>query len=352
MRVLILKISSLGDVIHTLPALSDAQEAIPGIQFDWIVEEAFNEIPTWHPAVNKVITIAHRRWRKNLLQTLFSSEFKNFIQEIRSENYDLIIDAQGQLLKNTWLAYLAKGRRVGLDWQSVREPVASLFYQQKINSPKGQHAVERLRQLFAEALSYPVPASLGHYNINREQRFHTRIDPKRLMFLHGTSWITKEWPVIYWEQLIELAAKDGYTVRMTWGNPEEKARAETLAKNQPHVSVLDKLDLQGIGTELATCGGVIAVDTGLCHLSAALNIPTLSLYGPTSSTLTGAYGESQHYLNADFKCSPCLLKQCKLSPENDIHPPCFTTLPPKMVWQAMMKNLDQNRQESSCPDIS
>jgi len=346
MRVLILKISSLGDVIHTLPALSDAQKAIPGIQFDWVVEEAFNEIPTWHPAVNRVITIAHRRWRKDLLRTLFSSEFKSFIQEIRAEDYDLIIDAQGQLLKNTWLAYLAKGRRVGMDWQSVREPVASLFYQQKINIPKGQHAVERLRQLFAHSLGYNFPMSTGHYGIDREQRFHTKIDNRRLMFLHGTSWITKEWPVTYWAQLIELAAKDGYSVRMTWGDPKEKDRAETLAKNQPHVRVLDKLDLQGIGTELAACAGVIAVDTGLCHLSAALNIPTLSLYGPTSSTLTGAYGESQHYLNADYKCSPCLLKQCNLDPENDIHPPCFTNLPPKKVWQEMMGILDQNKQKT------
>lgn len=345
MRVLILKISSLGDVIHTLPALSDAQQAIPGIQFDWVVEEAFKEIPTWHPAVNKVITIAHRRWRKAPLTSIFSKEFKSFIQDLRAENYDLIIDAQGQVLKNTWLSYLAKGKRYGMDWQSVREPIASLFYQHKIHVPKGQHAVERTRQLFAQVLGYPTPKSTGRYNINREQRFHTKIDPKRLMLLHGTSWITKEWPLVYWQQLIQLAKIDDYTLRLTWGNSTEKARAEKLAQNQPHVTLLNKLDLKDIGTELAACAGVIAVDTGLCHLSAALNIPTVSIYGPTSSTLTGAYGDSQHYLNADFKCAPCLLKQCKWDQQGDIHPPCFATLPPEKVWQAMKDTLKQNSQK-------
>ncbi len=342
MRVLILKISSLGDVIHTLPALSDAQQALPGIQFDWVVEEALQEIPTWHPAVNKVITIAHRRWRKKLMSSLFSQEFKDFIHDLRDVHYDLIIDAQGQVLKNTWLSYLGKGRRCGMDWQSVREPIASLFYQQKIHVPKGQHAVERTRQLFAQALGYALPETIGHYNIDREKRFHTHIDPKRLMLLHGTSWLTKEWPVVYWQQLIALAKIDGYTLRLTWGNAREKARAEKLAEDQAHVTVLDKLDLQGIGTELASCAGVIAVDTGLGHLSAALNIPTISLYGPTSSTLTGAYGDSQHYLNADFKCAPCLLKQCKWDQQGEIHPPCFGTLPPETVWQKMMAILAES----------
>ena len=339
MRVLILKISSLGDVIHTLPALSDAQQAIPEIQFDWVVEEAFSEIPSWHPAVNKVITIAHRRWRKNLFKSLVSEEFKQFIKTLRAEEYDLIIDAQGQLLKNTWLAYLAKGPRFGLDWQSVREPIASLFYNQKIHVPKGQHAVERLRQLFASSLAYNLPTNTGSYGINREHGFQTKIDPKRLMFLHGTSWVTKEWPVVYWEKLIELAGFDGYSIRMTWGNEREKQRAEKLAEGNSHVTVLNRLDLQGIGTELATCAGVIAMDTGLCHLSAALDIPTLSLYGPTSSTLTGAYGQSQHYLNADFECAPCLLKQCKFDQKDPVYPPCFGRLPPEIVWQKMLSIL-------------
>ena len=102
MRVLLVKTSSLGDVIHTLPALTDAQRAIPGIQFDWVVEEGFAEIPAWHPAVAQVIPVAIRRWRKHPLQTLRSGEWRRFKARLRETHYDLVIDAQG-LLKSAWL---------------------------------------------------------------------------------------------------------------------------------------------------------------------------------------------------------------------------------------------------------
>lgn len=159
MRVLLVKTSSLGDVIHTLPALTDAARAIPGIQFDWVVEEGFAEIPAWHPAVARVIPVAIRRWRKNLWQTLRNGEWRRFKQRLKEVDYDLVIDAQG-LLKSAWLTrYVGKTPVAGLDGDSAREPLASRFYRRAYPVAWGQHAVERTRQLFAQALDYPLPES-------------------------------------------------------------------------------------------------------------------------------------------------------------------------------------------------
>ena len=160
MRVLLIKTSSLGDVIHTLPALTDAMNALPGIQFDWVVEEGFAEIPTWHPAVANVIPVAIRRWRKNLWQTVKNGEWRRFKQRLRDTRYDLVIDAQG-LLKSAWLTRYVKAPVAGLDKTSAREPMAARFYDRPYAVARGQHAVERLRQLFAQALGYRVPAGLG-----------------------------------------------------------------------------------------------------------------------------------------------------------------------------------------------
>lgn len=336
MRVLILKISSLGDVVHTLPAITDAATAIPGLQFDWVIDEAYTEIARWHPAVDQLVVFPHRRWRRQLLRVVFKGEFIKFVRSLRKRNYDLIIDAQGQVGKTMWLAWLAKGTRAGMDWNSVREPVVSLVYQNKFDVPKGQHAVERLRQLFAKSLGYPLPTQRGEYGINRKTKFQTTVDPKRLMFLHGTSWITKEWPEEYWRQLVQLAGQNGYAVRMTWGNELEQQRAQRLADRNPHVRVLNRLSVTELAHEMAPCAGIVATDTGLGHVAAALAIPTLSLYGPTSTGLTGAYGESQEYIQSEFECAPCLQKQCAYGGTSDTQPACFKEIQPHRVWTRLM----------------
>jgi len=165
MRVLLIKTSSLGDVLHTLPALTDAAEAIPGIRFDWVVEEAFAEIPEWHPAVGRMIQVAIRRWRKAPLKAILSGEWTTFRRQLRAREYDLVLDAQG-LIKSALLSRMAKGRVVGLDKNSAREPLASRFYQQGFPVERGEHAIVRLRKLFAKALDYELPTSALDYGIN------------------------------------------------------------------------------------------------------------------------------------------------------------------------------------------
>ncbi|MGC9385867.1 MAG: lipopolysaccharide heptosyltransferase I, partial [Hydrogenovibrio sp.] len=157
----------MGDVFHTFPALSDALQAWPDLQVDWVVEEAFAEIPQWHPAVDQVFPIALRRWRKTFWQRSTRHEIRTFFQTINQTHYDLVLDAQG-LLKSLWvLRKIRSGTRVGFDWQSAREPLASGGYQRKISVPKAQHAITRLRQLFSAALNYEdVSSSPVEYRLD------------------------------------------------------------------------------------------------------------------------------------------------------------------------------------------
>ncbi|MDP3845687.1 MAG: lipopolysaccharide heptosyltransferase I [Pseudomonas sp.] len=297
MRVLLIKTSSLGDVIHSLPALTDAARAIPGIQFDWVVEEGFAEIPAWHPAVAQVIPVALRRWRKNLWQTIRSGEWQRFKQRLQTTEYDLVIDAQG-LLKSALLTRYVKAPVAGLDAQSAREPLASRFYDRPQAVAWGQHAVERVRQLFAQALGYPLPSGVGDYGLSRERLLDGSPGQPYVLFLHGTTWASKHWPEADWRALAEHLDSRGLAVRLPWGSEPEKARAERIVAGLQHAAVLPKLNLRGVAVVIAGASACVAVDTGLGHLAAALDVPSISLYGPTLPIKVGAYGRGQVHLCA------------------------------------------------------
>jgi len=332
-RVLLIKTSSLGDVVHTLPALTDAQRAIPGIQFDWVVEEGFAEIPAWHPAVAQVIPVAIRRWRKNLWQTLRSGEWRRFKARLRETRYDLVIDAQG-LLKSAWLTRYVKAPVAGLDRDSAREPLASRFYDRRYAVPRDQHALERVRQLFAQALGYELPQDIGAYGLDRTQLATPGEEPY-LLFLHGTTWPSKHWPEAYWRELAERMSAFGWAIRLPWGNAEEKARAERIAEGIAGASVLPRLNLGGVAKVVAGARACVAVDTGLGHLAAALDVPSISLYGPTLPGRVGAYGRSQVHL-------------CASGPDagkGDRVKPCFDDLLPERVaseLKALLRSAETN----------
>lgn len=297
MRVLIVKTSSLGDVIHTLPAVTDAMRACPGIEFDWVVEDSFAEIPGWHPGVSTVIPVAIRRWRKEIFKTIGSVEWKEFRTVLCKQHYDLVIDAQG-LLKSAWVTRLVKAPAAGYDKASVREKLAALAYQHQYAVPKDMHAVERTRLLFALALGYPKPDTKGAYGIDLSRFCSNTPEAANVVLLHGTTRHDKHYPEEYWKQLANALTAQNIRVRLPWGNTAEKERAYRIAEGNPGVQVLPKLNLNGVAGVLAQATAVVAVDTGLGHLSAALNVPTVSLYGPTSPALVGAYGENQIHLCA------------------------------------------------------
>ena len=335
-RVLVVKTSSLGDVIHSLPALTDAVRSIPDIQFDWVVEQSFAEVPRWHPAVDRVIPVAVRRWRKHPIQAWRSGEWAEFKQQISRCDYDVVIDAQG-LLKSAWLTRYAGGVRYGLDKHSAREPMASRFYHQPIHVPKKQHAVERVRQLFAKALGYTLDEQIGEYNLSFQSERQ-----KIVVLLHGTTWASKHWPESSWIELRHLLLEAGYQVVLPWGNDEEKARAKRIAGDSI-AEVLPKMSLTELAELLSASAGCISVDTGLGHLAAAVDTPTLALFGPTNSALTGFYGKNQQSLQSVFHCAPCMLRECKYQLASDEFPPCFEELSATRVFQQfidMQDNLD------------
>lgn len=326
MHVLIVKTSSMGDVIHTLPALTDAAAAIPGIRFDWVVEEGFAEIPTWHPAVDRVIPVAIRRWRKSLIKTWKSGEWKQFKQNISHRMYDVIIDAQG-LLKSALLLRYAKGSRYGLDKLSAREPIASRFYEFPQTVDWNLHAVERIRQLFAKSLGYSVPANPGQFLLKKEQFPSGIVEQKPyVIFLHGTTWETKHWPVDYWCQLAQQVNQYGLHVVLPWGSENERLRSEFIASSCDNVKVLPKLTLAEIAGVICEAKAAIAVDTGLGHLTAALETPAVSLYGPTNPEKVGAYGLGQKHLTLD---------DCPAGHFPVTDPEIFAPMTPEIVWQAL-----------------
>ena len=324
MRVLLIKTSSLGDVIHTLPALTDALRAHPEIRFDWVVEEGFAEIPRWHPAVDQVIPVAIRRWRKNLLQTWRSGEWRDFKQRVHQHTYDLVIDAQG-LLKSAWLTRGFKAPVAGFSRKSVRESLASYFYDRQISVAPGLHAVERTRQLFAQALNYSVPEQMGEYSLSRARLATVEAQTPYVLFLHGTTWPSKHWPQQAWRALAEQLSADNISVRIPWGNAVEEQRAQAIAEGLANVQVLPQLNLTGVAAQIAGAQACVAVDTGLGHLAAALDVPCVSLYGPTLPGRVGAYGQGQVHL-------------CATGPNagsGDRHLDCFSHLGADQVLAAL-----------------
>ncbi|MCG8708342.1 lipopolysaccharide heptosyltransferase RfaC [Brenneria sp. 4F2] len=294
MRVLIVKTSSMGDVLHTLPALTDAMHILPGVKFDWVVEEGFAQIPSWHPAVSRVIPVALRRWRKSWFSAQTRQERSHFKQQLREYRYDAVIDAQGLIKSAALVTCLARGKKHGLDCKSAREPIASWFYNYRHPVPLQLHAVERVRELFAASLRYKKPADKGDYAI--AQRFLSRLPAdanQYVVFLHATTRDEKHWPEEHWRELIAQLQPSGLRIKLPWGAEHEHQRAQRLAKGFPHVDVLPRLTLQQVAEVLAGAKAVVSVDTGLSHLTAALDRPNITLYGPTDPGLIGGYGMNQ-----------------------------------------------------------
>lgn len=334
MRVLLIKTSSMGDVIHTLPALTDAMQHLPGIQFDWVIEKSFAEIPTWHPAVAKVIPIALRRWRKNLFSRDTLSALKTFKTELgAAAPYDLILDAQG-LVKSAWIGFLTKGLRAGLDFKSAREKWASLAYQKKYTVNFKQHAIIRMRQLLSQALGYALTEEKPQFGLHVNLKKYTQnLKTADLILLHGTTWASKQWPETYWQQLAYQAAESGMRVMLGGGNVEEAARAERVAKTHPGIFAQPFLSIAQMAALLAEAKCVVAVDTGFAHLAAALSVKTICLYGSTSAVFTGVMGAHAFNLSADFPCAPCLKRECTYPHASEVRPACFTQLTPARVWE-------------------
>lgn len=342
MRILIVKTSSLGDLVHTLPALTEASAALPDLTCDWVVEESFAELPMWHPVVREVIPVALRRWRREGRKAL-AGEISEFLQHLRGRSYDWVIDAQG-LLKSMILTLLARGPGAGFDARSAREPWMVWSYRKRVAVPQGLHAIERVRRLFAAVLGYPLADTLPPYGIRLPAPLPFSGRPY-LLLLHATTWPSKHWPVVYWGELARLAITQGYHVLLPWHAPEERLQAERIVEIAQCGELLPRQGLTGLARWLAEAAGVVGVDTGLAHLTAAVGTPAVTLYGPTATDLTGAVGIRQRNLTVDYSCAPCRRRVCTMSSAAPLRPVCFTTLEPSLVWETLQYCMESDSRE-------
>lgn len=288
LRILLVKTSSMGDVVHNLPVIADILRHYPDTQIDWLVEESFSEIPKLHPRVAKVITIAIRRWRKSLCRRSTWQEIKQVKKQLKQTQYDAIIDTQG-LIKSAVVASWATGNRYGMDWQSAREPLASLFYTKKYSITRNQHAVARNRQLAALALHYPIPDCHPDYGVTittPENHLQALVAPYAV-FLHGTSRDSKLWPSANWVALAKRLAHHHLKIALPWSNTAELERARAMEAESSNVIVLPKLSLTALAEIMAKSVVNIGVDTGLIHLSTALDKPSIAIYTDTNPEFTG-----------------------------------------------------------------
>lgn len=332
--------SSLGDVVHALPALSDASRH--GVTFDWVVEEAFAPVASRHPAVERILPIAWRRWRRNLSGS--GGEMRAFLGTLREASYDLILDAQG-LYKSALVAAAARGRaRAGFSFGSAREGPAAIVYGRRIPVPVGGHAVDRLRELFARAMGYPLPQAASEFGIEGSA---PGAETGRILLLHGTTWPSKHWPERMWRALAVELTRGGWQVELPWGGPAERERAERIAHGVAGCAVLPALDLDALIGRIASSSAVVGVDSGLAHLAAACGVPTLVAYGSTSAVRTGVRGRQVANLQSDLSCSPCLKRSCGYRGEplswrdEVVEPPCYAHLTPERIMDETMRLLEQ-----------
>jgi len=278
--ILFVKTSSLGDVVHNCPAVTDAARALPGATIDWMVEEPFAGIARMHRSVRRVIPVAARRWRTALWQPAAWSEIGAWRRALRGERYDAVVDTQS-LVKSALLGKLALGTYHGMDRASAREPLAALFYDARHAVPRDLHAVERNRLLAGQALGYAVqgPPDYGLSVPAGEKSGY-------VVLLTMTSRADKLWPEARW---IELGRELRAPAILPWGSEAERARAERIASSVKG-KVPERMGLEDLARLFVSAQSVVGLDTGLTHLAAALGVPTVGIYCGSDPALTGIFG--------------------------------------------------------------
>ena len=294
MRVLVVKTSSMGDLVHTLPALTDAYTALGDIRFDWVCEPAFAEIPHWHPSVGDVLAIPLRRWKGRLHRLLFSNDLAAYKQVLGAEHYDAVIDAQG-LLKSAYLiTRFTNGPKHGFDRRSAKEGWAASVYDVRHRVDRSKHAISRTRELFAHALGYAVPDTDPDASIDLGRPFDLA---DRLVLVTQASRQRKCWSDQAWRLVIEDALPQFAEVVLPVGSDSEFEAVRRLTEGLP-VRILNQQSLSDVAAAISGARAVVSVDTGLAHIADALGIPLLALYGPTKPGLVGPVSEQSHILKS------------------------------------------------------
>ncbi len=334
MRILIVKLSALGDVVQTLPSLTLIKKTLPSAKIDWVVDKRNAEVLEGHPYIKRLIIFSKDYIRLSL-------KLINFLKELREKHYDVVIDYQG-LLKSGLITGFSRAKyRAG--FRNHREG-SPFFYNLKLPPyDQDMHAVKRYLLLTKEVLKFlGVPCDYNKENIpevlwNKEIYFTTFefIQKPYLIFVPSARWKTKLWPFSYWEKLIEICGElsKEYDIFIT-GSPtdsELKIWAESWEKNFNYVkSLVGKLRIKELVSFIKGAKLIVTVDTGPMHIASALKVPTVALFGPTSPERTGPWGERDIILKSEVSCSPCFKKKCR-----DLK--CMKNIKPEEVKKTIKK---------------
>lgn len=284
-RILIVKISSLGDVIHNFPMVSDIQAEFPSCQIDWLVEEAYVPLVNMHQSVHRIIPISLRRWRKSIFSFSTWRELKQCLNEIRKYPYDLIIDSQG-LIKSALFAKLARGTTYGFGMKSVREKLASVTYDISLDPPSNQHMLERCRGLASLILGYDHPVKI---NYSLTEQTTSKLKTNEVLILCSSAQSKKIWPSKNWIQICNYLASSGLECKFVWGDPRDRKICEEITASAGG-EILPRMQIDDIASVIQRSRLVIGLDTGLLHLAAAMETPLISIFGASDPEKTGPRG--------------------------------------------------------------
>lgn len=290
-EILFIKTSSLGDVIHHMPAVTDVRRHLPQARLAWVVEEVYAPLVRLHPAVDEVIPVASRRWRARLHDPAAWREIGAFRRKLRERSYAAVIDTQG-LLRTAVLAHSTRGVRHGYDMASIREPLACPFYDIRHRVAWSAHAILRNRTLCGLVLGYqPGPAIEFGLNARHLAASAGPEAADYAVLIHGTAQSAKQWPQTNWLAIARDMAARGLAVALPWGDDAERRRSEALAAALGgRVRVPDRRPLDEVAALIAGAALVVGVDTGLVHLAAALAVPVVAIFLGSEPGLTGPRG--------------------------------------------------------------
>jgi heptosyltransferase-1 len=312
MKILIVRTSSLGDLIHMLPAISDIKKHHPDATIDWVVEEAFTEIPHWHAAIHRVIVVAHRRWRRSWWSDRSKAERQAALDQLRSVSYDLVLDMQG-LMKSVWLVKAAHGVKHGLSWLSTREPLCAFLYDHRHLVKIWQPAVTRQRQLAAMALGYTPegPPDFGLEHLIASNPNTDCADPSDdttyaayAVIMPSASRDNKLWPSEDWQAVFDRLQGAGLALRLLAGNDAERQRAQQLIGSRPNTTLQPKSSLTELAALISGARLMVGLDSGLTHLSAAVGTDTIGIYKASTPARTPLVGRGFVASLGDKGCPP------------------------------------------------
>jgi heptosyltransferase-1 len=354
MKILVVRLSSLGDILHLFPAVSDLRRHFPDADIHWLVEPTFAEAVGWHSAVDKVVTVPLRAYKKSWWK--IPALLSKLRRQLHAENYDIVLDAQG-LIKSALLARLAGVAVFGFAAGSARESLAARLYQKTANVPDGLHVIEKNRQLvsaiFAADISQPADYGMDGF---RRKRMQTEFsgtlknitNQPCVVLLHGTTWNSKYWPEGSWMELIRLLAQQGLYCLLPWGNEVERKRADRLqSAGGEHAQVLPKLSLTELIDVLLHARAFVSVESGIGHLAAAIDVPGVMLHGPTDPGYSGILGKACQHITSGIYCSPCFKRDCpRLQTEQEV-PPCQQEIKPMQVFRQCLALIAANTEETA-----